>query len=86
MKSEERIHPALKEALLDNLHRVGIRHGADKRFLISPNASEKSTWTPNELIEEVKNETPMGVGFANSVLNLTIDLLLRGKINTNQGL
>lgn len=66
----------LKNLLVGTYRKIG-----DKRALVHKEGN-KSSWTGNELADEIEKESVIGVKQIHLLLNLTIDLLKRGKINT----
>lgn len=46
---------------------------------------DKRSYTGNEIAEEIENETEFGIKMVDNMIQLTIDLLKRDKINMSDG-
>ena len=69
MKDEKLI----KEALINWVN--NSNHDIDKEYIISGSKS----YSLRQVQEEVENETEFGIKLAKNMIQLTIDLLVRGK-------
>jgi hypothetical protein len=79
MKKLTKSFKLLKEACLKNLKDLGgEKYDHDKPFLFAWGKK----WTINELIQEIENETEVGINQITLMMNLTCDLLYREKIST----
>lgn len=45
---------------------------------------EKRTWTGNEIVKEIEDETDFGIKLVNNIVQLSIDLLSRDKLNIDE--
>jgi len=41
-------------------------------------------YSGNEVAEHIENETELGIGMINSIINLSINLISRDKLNINE--
>lgn len=64
----------LKESVIKYLN--AHNHVIDEPYIYR----EGKTYTRREIISEIDNETPFGVGFLSSMIMLAIDLTSRDKI------
>lgn len=64
------------DQLKENLVKTYQRYGEDKMI-----TTRGKSWSGIELAQEVENETEFGVELINTMINLTIDLVKRDKIN-----
>lgn len=62
----------LKDKILEHLK---SRRNQDEIIL----RSGRQSWTSAQMIEEINNETEVGIKFLTGLLNLTIDMLARNK-------
>lgn len=51
----------------------------DEVVMMSPNGKEKCTWTGNEMAAEIIAETAFGLETIDGILQLSIDMIIRGK-------
>lgn len=65
-----------------------LKESAVKQFLNYGNQEicffQHKKWTGNELAKEINEETEIGIQQLNMLISLTIDLLNRGKIKTDE--
>jgi hypothetical protein len=66
----------LKQSMVETYRKFGD----EKAILVKG----KYSYTGNEVAEEIENETEFGLGMIESIMQLTIDLLKRDKININE--
>lgn len=64
------------DQLKESLVKTYQRYGEDKML-----STRGKSWSGVELAQEVDNETEFGVELINMMINLTIDLVKRDKIN-----
>lgn len=73
----------LVEELKKNIIRIYRKIG-DNIALKSPNGKLKCSWTGNELAKEIEINSEFGISLVNNLLQLTIDLVKRDKLNINE--
>ncbi len=67
----------LTEELKQKAIETYLKYGDDKALVIKG----KRTYTGNEIADEIINETDFGIDVVNKIMQLSIDLLKRDKVN-----
>jgi hypothetical protein len=66
---------SVEQAVIENLKQLTKTYDADTPYIVKGETS----YSINQVIEEIKNHTEFGMNTVNGVIKLTIDLLIRGK-------
>ena len=74
LKEYNSLEVKLKDLLISTYEKVG-----DK--IKSPG---RQGLTPEQIAEEIKNDTEVGIEYYKSIISLTIDLLMRDKIHVDE--
>jgi len=65
----------LKDGVINAYRRYG-----DDRALLTKNGT---SYTGNQLVKEIQDETEFGLSLIDNLIHLTIDLIQRDRINSN---
>jgi hypothetical protein len=71
---ERTLEQKLKDLLISTYEKVGDRIKSPGRQLL----------TPEQIVEEIKNDTEIGIEYYKSIISLTINLLMRDKIHIDE--
>lgn len=71
---ERTLEQKLKDLLISTYEKVGDRIESPGRQLL----------TPEQIVEEIKNDTEIGIEYYKSIISLTIELLMRDKIHIDE--
>ena len=74
LKQYNSLEVKLKDLLISTYEKVGDR-------IKSPGSQ---VLTPEQIVEEIKNDTEVGIEYYKSIISLTIDLLMRDKIHIDE--
>lgn len=71
---ERTLEQKLKDLLISTYEKVGDR-------IVRPGIG---ALTPEQIVEEIKNDTEVGIEYYKSIIALTVELLMRDKIHIDE--
>ena len=74
LKQYSSLEVKLKDLLISTYEKVGDKIKSPGRQLL----------TPEQIVEEIKNDTEIGIEYYKSIIALTIELLMRDKIHIDE--
>lgn len=74
LKQYSNLEGKLKDLLISTYEKLGNK-------IVTPGRQDL---TPNQIVEEIKNDTEVGTEYYKSIISLTIELLMRDKIHIDE--